>query len=272
MTAYYAPQRIYSRQSINTRACRWEGKVVDLEVVGQELIPKKICFHVLRSKDITMDESEGQVHSIEYTNHHDKVVDGLGLGEIELREEKTAPRENKMLRSWKDIARRVRLFEYCKVENPNEEPTELNGENATQPPNGQKDADLRPSASGDETDGVDGRVQDIDQFETRPRKQSLSSPFNFPQKPIEQIEMLRNEVNLERQSSFDKQQFSRSPSHSFRLHNHPELPETILEETENDVIEEEADKLSLSLPLFQRLSLLGDNSSGVNVLLISHLQ
>ena len=194
------------------------------------------------------------------TKHLDGNVGGLGLGEIELQEEKKGE-TNKMLRSWKDVARRARLFEYCNVENPNEEPADLNDEDATEP--GQS---VDGGIGIDSVDGsVDGRVKEIDHHETRPRKQSVSNPFNFPQKPIEQIEMLRNEVNLERQGSLDTEPLGRSPSHSFRLlHNLQDVPATILEERENDVIEEEeVEKLQIPLPLFQRLSLLGDNSSGV---------
>ena len=190
---------------------------------------------------------------------HSDDIDGLALGEIRLLEEKKGE-EGKMLRSWKDIARRARLFEYCKVENPNEL-KERKTEGVMQQANGRSECEVI------ENDSVNGRIQEADNYESSPRKQSISNPFNFPQKPIEQIEMLQKEVNLERQSSIDKQHhLNRSPSHSFRLHrSSPELPDIILEET-GDIIEDEEkeeDRLHIPSPLFQRLSLLGDNSSGV---------
>ena len=199
---------------------------------------------------------EADINQKEALDSKVEAVDGgLGLESIELVDEVEVEQseDGKMLRSWKDIARRARIFEYCKVDNPNEEPVSKD-EGLKLPVNGQSE-----EVFGSESD--DGRVQEEDQVESRPRRQSVSNPFNFPQKPIEQIEMLRDEVNLERQSSNEKQPFSRSPSQSIRLqHSHVE---TILEETENDVIADEAEKLDIPLPLFQRLSLLGDNFSGV---------
>ena len=223
----------------------------------------KVCLQLyfFKSANFKMEEETKQENCINGDkSHSDDIIDGLALGEIRLLEGKKGE-ESKMLRSWKDIARRARLFDYCKVENPNELP-EPKGEGVLQQANGKSERDVI------ENDSVNGRIQETDNYEPMPRRQSVSNPFNFPQKPIEQIEMLQKEVNLERQSSIDKQQqLNRSPSHSFRLHHSsPELPDIILEETESDVIDDEEnqdDHLHIPLPLFQRLSLLGDNSSGV---------
>jgi len=208
-----------------------------------------------------MEEETMQGNFINGDKSHSDDIDGLALGEIRLLEEKKGE-EGKMLRSWKDIARRAWLFEYCKVENPNEL-KERKTEGVMQQANGRSECEVI------ENDSVNGRIQEADNYESSPRKQSISNPFNFPQKPIEQIEMLQKEVNLERQSSIDKQHhLNRSPSHSFRLHrSSPELPDIILEET-GDIIEDEEkeeDRLHIPSPLFQRLSLLGDNSSGVPI-------
>ena len=155
----------------------------------------------------------------------------------------------KMLRSWKDVARRARIFEYCHVENPNV-PTREPSEN---------------EESREQNGIIDSNEQGIlEEVRPRGRSQSVTNPFNFPQKPIEQIEMLKNEVDLERLAQNEVQHAKRSPKHSLRKQP-PDLPMAILEETENDIfVEEEEEKdMKIIAPHFQRLSLMGDNVSGV---------
>lgn len=204
------------------------------------------------------DKSQGETINSDAKSCNESLI-GLGIEEVELFDDEKGEKLDKgtkMLRSWKDIARRARIFEYCKVENPNEVPAEAkHGEDVEN-----EGDEAEDTASLNENS--ESLIQGNDSFETRTRRQSVSSPFNFPQKPIEQIEMLRDEVNLELKSSNEKPT-SRSPLTSLRLQHH-EMPDTILEETEDSVIKEEDDLLQIPLPLFQRLSLLGDNFSGVN--------
>ena len=169
--------------------------------------------------------------------------------------------EKKMLRTWKDVARRARIFEYCKVEDPNA---------AASVSSPQEEA---PAASKEVWDDKDNKTEDDASSipsPARPRRPSLANPFNMPHKPIEQIELLKEEVNLERQSTHEQKVHpKRSPSSSFSV-KHPNLElvtDTILEETENDIFKEEEKQQPLTAPLFQRLSLLGDNVSGVRILI-----
>lgn len=189
-------------------------------------------------------------------------LEDIEAQENQVREQKT---DEKILRSWKDVARRARIFEYCKVENPNEAPVSPKQDEEEVVGNGDREdgsvAAIIIHENGQET------LQNDEFSDSRPRRQSVSNPFHFPQKPIEQFEMLQDEVNLELRSANDQQHFNtRSPSQSIRLQ-HSDLPEMILEETENELNEEEAKKLHIPLPLFQRLLLHGDNFSGVRFLL-----
>ena len=172
-------------------------------------------------------------------------------------------KEKKMLRTWKDVARRARIFEYCRVEDPNAASV-----------NSPQQEEAPPAASKDVWGDKDNKTEDDASFipsPARPRRPSLANPFNMPHKPIEQIELLKEEVNLERQSTHEQKVHpKRSPSSSFSLkHANLELvTDTILEETENDIFKEEEKHQPLTTaPLFQRLSLLGDNVSGVRILI-----
>ena len=209
-----------------------------------------------------MEEGEKQVSSMkDDPNHRDEFESVAGLSEV-LEEKKGEGA--RMLRSWKDAERRSQLFDYCNVENPNEELSKPKGENFTPP--GARGREREVSATGNEN--VEGRIRATDHHESMAGWESHSNPFGFSQKPIEKIEILQKEVNLERQSAIDRQQqqhLMKSLSHGSKTYIHPELQEALLETVENDVIEEEDEKEDLHIPLqlFQKLSLFGDNSSGV---------
>lgn len=168
----------------------------------------------------------------------------------------------KMLRTWKDAARRARIFEYCKVEDPNAASVSSPQQEEASPP-------ASKEVWGEKDNSEDDAPSSIPP-PARPRRPSLANPFTMPQKPIEQIELLKEEVNLERLSTHEQKVHSkRSPTGSFSL-KHPNLElvtDTILEETEDDIFKEEEKQQSHTAPLFQRLSLLGDNVSGVSNLL-----
>ena len=98
------------------------------------------------------------------------------------------------------------------------------------------------------------KKESVQQYESMARQQSDQNLFQFPQRPIEKIQLLNSEVELERQSAKRK--------YSLLSQN---------EGGDNGSIDSEIElpmKKSSSSPYYQMLSIQGDNVSGVNNLAI----
>eukprot|EP00794_Sanderia_malayensis_P011005 gene11005-12168_t len=187
----------------------------------------------------------------EKKGNHDIEVVVEELENIELGpKENEARRTHSILNTWKDAARRTRIFASCDIEKPvNDGEDIVNGDAC----NGyQKVSEIVSKEAWNE------------EIEKIPRRQSVSNPFHFAPKPIEKIAVLNEEVNLERQTSIHDRspQRSRSSSNTAtaarQLHKEPSVILEVEEEDDDDDV-----LLCNNTPPFQRLSLLGDNVSGV---------
>ena len=163
-------------------------------------------------------------------------------------------KEHSILHSWKDVARRALMFDYCKVE------PSIN------------DADIQEDNGKNDYQTVNEIVSKEawnEELEDRPRRQSVSNPFHFAAKPIEKIVRLNEEVDLERQTTPIKDLSpsrlrSQSASLGRQVHGFSSDPSVILEEEEEETaFEDNAKALPSPPPFFQRVSLVGDNVSGV---------
>ncbi len=154
-----------------------------------------------------------------------------------------------ILHSWKDVARRARIFSYCKVEAPE----------SAEPEKVDEDGNLDYQSVNEKVSKGAWK----DEIESSPGRQSVSNPFHFAPMPIEKITMLNEEVNLvEREMLKHDSHSQRSHANTANARRLINEPSPIIEEDDdNGAFQKEDEVLP---PIFQRLSLLGDNVSGVS--------
>lgn len=139
----------------------------------------------------------------------------------------------KILLSWEDVARRARIFESCGVFSPEQSPV-----NMAQGP--------YPSLN----EAIEAMKNEAgQQYESFARQQTVPNPFQFPHRPIEKIELLNTEVELERQSA-KRKALKRAPS---------------IDEINSafELDDEVAAKKKPTSPYYQKLVFDGENVSGV---------